>query len=86
MRLLRQLRCLFGGCPGTPVSGWRDDGRLMQGFRCYDCGKVLRIEGSYAGTAIPPERVAAQRALSRELDGEFYWEPPNASPSQNGGA
>lgn len=42
-RLLRALRCWWGGCPGYVVTGWKGDS-LHVGWRCSDCGKVKHYE------------------------------------------
>lgn len=64
---------------GMTVSGWADDGTCVFGFRCGRCHQVLHAFVNTMIDPIPPARVTAQRKLSREMDGPFYWEPPVTS-------
>lgn len=92
-RLLRAIRCRLDACPGQPVSGWRNDGALINAWRCNDCGGVRHAAPSFLGTRISPASVPAQRELSRQSDGPLYWVPPDAdspnqavAPGHNGGS
>lgn len=86
-RWLRDWLCRHGRhAGGHVVSGWADDGRCMNGWRCSHCGRVEHLGASVFVDPIPPERVAAQRAFQRASGDRFMWEPtrPSEALSANG--
>lgn len=48
--MLRWLRCRLRWCPGYVISGMHGYGRVVWiGWRCKDCGRVLRYGPSRLG-------------------------------------